>query len=378
LTTNQPNSGIEKSLRFVKGTLGVKCLYYHSLNHIFMKHLITCIVFFILISYSSFGQIGSTTDRQIFVPTTISGPAQKTLEMGRKSGFYKTAYPAPDDTAGWRKAWFEQETASAENIARLMRDPTVTIKDSTIAGIPVLDVKPKGWKENGKLIIFTHGGAYTLNSARSGLPHVVPFVKMSGYRVISINYTTAPFAKWDKVQAEVVDVFKALLSKGYKMKNMGIYGASAGGGLAVCTVLNLRDQGLGMPAAAVLWSPWADLTNEGDSPTTLEQQEPFLSYPNLLEPSAKAYANGLSLKDPRISPVYADFKKGFSPVLIQEGTKTIFLSTSIRLYQRLDEAGQKPVIDMYEGMVHVFQQLPIPEAEYAIGKTADFFRKYLK
>jgi len=85
-----------------------------------------------------------------------------------------------------------------------------------------------------------------------------------------------------------------------------------------------------------------------------------------------AVANRLNLKDPRISTVYADFKKGFSPTLIQEGTKTIFLSTSIRLYQRLDEAGQKPVIDMYEGMVHVFQQLPIHEAEYAIGKTADF------
>ena len=347
-----------------------------------MKYLITCLIFFIFISSTSVGQAGAGKeqihDRQIFVPTTISVPAQKVLEMGKQVGFYKKVVPSPDDTAGWRKLGQGNEAGAANSIAKMMQDTAVLIRDSTIAGIPVLDVKPRRWKENGKLIVFLHGGAYTLNSARTALTNVLPLVKLSGYRVISIDYTKAPFAKWDKMQAEVVDVFKALLSKGYKMKNMGIYGASAGGGLAACTVLNLRDKGLGMPAAAVLWSPWADLSNEGDSPVTLEQQDPILSYPNLLEPSAKAFANGLDLKDPRISPVYADFKKGFSPALIQEGTKCIFLSTSIRLYQRLDEAGQKSVIDMYEGMVHVFQQLPLPEANYAVGKTADFFRKYLK
>ena len=101
-------------------------------------------------------------------------------------------------------------------------------------------------------------------------------------------------------------------------------------------------------------------------------------YDGLLDRSAKAFAAGLDLKDPRVSPIYADFNRGFSPTLIQEGTKTIFLSTSIRFHQRLEKAGQKPVIDMYEGMVHVFQQLPIPEAEYAVKKTAEFFKQHLK
>ena len=81
-------------------------------------------------------------------------------------------------------------------------------------------------------------------------------------------------------------------------------------------MLNLRDNGLGMPAAVVFWGPWSDLTDEGDTAITLKDAEPILSYHNYLEQSARAYAAGLDLKDPRVSPQYADFTKGFPPTLI--------------------------------------------------------------
>jgi hypothetical protein len=113
----------------------------------------------------------------------------------------------------------------------------------------------------------------------------------------------------------VLDVFKALLAQGYRMKDIAIYGASAGGGLATSTVLNLRDCGMGMPAAVVLWSPWVD--------------------------------------------------------------KTIFLSGSARLYQKIGEAGQPAFFDIYEGMIHVFQQFPMPESDVAIRRSVEFMHKRL-
>ena len=100
--------------------------------------------------------------------------------------------------------------------------------------------------------------------------------------------------------------------------------------------------------------------------------DPILNYALMLSSSAQAYANGLRLDDPRVSPLYADLAKGMPPTLIQEGTRTIFLSTSVRLYRKLDESGQQVVIDMYEGMPHVFQDFPIAEACIAIRKSADF------
>jgi len=135
-------------------------------------------------------------------------------------------------------------------------------------------------------------------------------------------------------------VIKALLAEGYTMKDIALYGDSAGGGLVTSMVLNLRDRGMGMPAAVVLWSSWVDLSNDGDTRQTLEDADPFLTYDPSLKNCALAFADGLDLKDPRVSPLYADFSKGFLPALIQDGTKCIFLSTSVRLYQALEAAGQ--------------------------------------
>ena len=98
----------------------------------------------------------------------------------------------------------------------------------------------------------------------------------------------------------------------------------------------------------------------------------------MLENSALAFAGGLDLADPRVLPMYADFSKGFSPSLITDGTKCIFLSTSVRLYQVLEAARQETKLDVYEGMWHVFQQVPIPESKVAIKKSAAFINKHLR
>ena len=158
---------------------------------------------------------------------------------------------------------------------------------------------------------------------------------------VSLDYrTNPPGARWQEVTDQVVNVFKALNKQGYAMKNLAIYGDSAGGGLAAATVLKLRDAGLGMPAAVVLWSPWADITETGDTYVTLKSAEPNYLYERVLGPSADAYADPKDQKQPYVSPVYGNFKKGFPPTLIQGGTKEIFLSNFVRLYQALDNAGQ--------------------------------------
>ena len=201
--------------------------------------------------------------------------------------------------------------------------------------------------------------------------------RATGLRVISVDYTITPHAHWDKIQEQVISVFKALLAEGYTMDDIAIYGDSAGGGLAASTVLNLRDRGMGMPAAAVLWAPWVDIRLEGDTIHTLENHDPILSRP-IFEVGAEIFADGLDYTDPRVSPVFADFSKGFSPTLIQAGTKEMPLSNAVRLYQKLDAAGQDTTLDIYEGMWHVFQQNDVPEAEVALSKSAAFINKHLR
>ncbi len=201
--------------------------------------------------------------------------------------------------------------------------------------------------------------------------------RATSLRVISVDYTLTPHAHWDEIQKQAISVFEALLAEGYTMDDIAIYGDSAGGGLAASTVLNLRDRGMGMPAAAVLWSPFVDIRLEGDTIHTLEVHDPILAH-RTYEVSAPAYAGGLDYTDPRVSPMFADLSKGFSPTLIQAGTKEMPLSNAVRFYQALDLAGQDTTLDIYEGMWHIFQSSDIPEAEIAVRKSAAFINERLR
>jgi acetyl esterase/lipase len=305
----------------------------------------------------------------------MSPEATRFLQALNDADIRASRVPDPADRAAWRRL---QEQAAANNpraraAQAVLPELGVSVADALLGGVPVIDLHPPGWdKADQRLIIYVHGGAFTVNSAHSTIANAARLAATSGIRVISVDYTLAPEANWKIIQDEVLSVFKDLLKQGYRLTGMAIIGDSAGGNLALRTVLNLRDSGLGMPAAVVLWAPWADLTDEGDTAITLKEAEPILSYDNMLEPSARGYADGLDLKDPRVSPIYANFTKGFPPTLIQDSTRTIFLSTSVRLYRKLDAAGALPVLDLYEGMWHVFQADLVPEAEVAMAKSATF------
>jgi monoterpene epsilon-lactone hydrolase len=314
-----------------------------------------------------------------YVPTTISKKGQAALrKFSRAAG--DAALPAPNNLQGWKKAWAANERYFRTVSKRVENQYKLIIKERTLGGIPVLDIKPEGWQNNGKVLIYTHGGGYTMFSARSTLNSAGPVAHDTGMRIISVDYTLAPFAKFDQITDQVIAVIQGLQKEGYGLKDMAIYGDSAGGGLTAGSVLKMRDQGLGMPAAVVLWSPWADITETGDTYATLEAADPILYYPDNLKNCAAAYAPPAEQKNPYVSPVYADFNKGFPPTLIQGGTKEIFLSNMVRLYQALDQAGIPVRLDIYEGMWHVFQAYHwnLPESRLARKKMRDFFQLYLK
>lgn len=312
------------------------------------------------------------------LPDTISPQAKAVVEFLQSAGLKQLKAPAPDDVAGWKALHDAQERALEEPNRVVLDRLGATITEDTIGGVPVLDIRPRGWTDDGKVIVYIHGGGFTLFSARSmaGLAALVG--NAAGMRVISVDYTNPPAAKYDAVQGQVDAVLKGLAAKGTPLNRIAVFGDSAGGNLAIRAVLNLRDGGAGMPAAVLLFSPWVDLANSGDTAITLPEADPTLSYSGFLANSALAYAGGLDLRDPRVSPVHADFSKGFPPTLIQDGTRTILLSDSVRSYRALKATGQDASLDLYEGMWHVFQGAPAPEAEAALASAAAFLKKSLK
>lgn len=312
-----------------------------------------------------------------FAPETISSEAREVIGTFNFRELHP--WPEADDHTKWKEYWdFNEEEWSSYNDSVVdLFNPS--IKDTLIGGVPVIDIKPEGWVGNGKVLIYSHGGAYVLFSARSSLMGSVPVAHRLGIRVISVDYTNPPVAKSSEILNQIISVVQALLESGYDLSDIGMYGDSAGGALTAGSVLKMRDQGMGMPGALVLISPWADITNTGDTYETLKTADPILNYKNALGPASLAYAAEKDHRTPYVSPVYADFSQGFPPTLIQGGTKEIFMSNFIRLYQEMDQAGIEVKLDLYEGMWHVFQEInfDLPESIIAHKKMDQFFRKHL-
>jgi acetyl esterase/lipase len=314
------------------------------------------------------------------VADTVSPQARKYLEALPDPATVP-AWPAPSDRAGWKRTWAAAEAESEPRVRATLKRYRSTVEKRSVGGIPVLSIKPEGWKDSGKVLVHLHGGAYTLYSARSRLPGSVPAAHATGLLVISVDYTLAPAGKWQKVTDEVLAVLAGLRKEGRTLKDIALYGESAGGALAAGSVLKMRDKGLGMPAAVVLWSPWADITNRGDSAITMRGFDPLYRYEKHLKHAADAYAEAKDQKHPYVSPVYGDYSKGFPPTLIQGGTRELFLSHFVRLYRAIDGGGGTAILDLYDGMPHIFQTRPemvdAAETRAAMKKMAAFLKRHL-
>jgi epsilon-lactone hydrolase len=332
------------------------------------------------ISQNSSASTGSAqNETKIFIPTTISEQAQKILK-NLTMNIPSFSTPDPNDREGWTKLNQQLESMDIYGPQSIIDSYQSNVTYTKLGDVNVIDVKPQGWKDNGKILVYLHGGGYTFLSANSTLGAVMPVANSTGLRVISVDYTLAPFSKWNQTTAEVVSVIQALIKeKGYSLEDIAIYGDSAGGGLVAASVLKMRDVGIGIPAATVLWSPWTDVTLSGDSYYRLNSTDPFQPSTSLLNSMANAYANSSEQKNRYVSPVYGNFSKGFSPTLIQGGTSEFMLSDFVRLYQALDKVGIPVKLDIYEGMPHDFQIFlyNTPETNTALSKMTNFLHDYL-
>lgn len=322
--------------------------------------------------------VDSPSSPFVNVPETVSPEAQAFLRTLRDPAL-SPPFPEPSDIAAWSRIQAVVEADALPKAQVLVDRYAPTITERRIAGVSVLDVTPRKPQAGKGLAIYTHGGAHTFYSARSMLGRAALFADDTALLTISIDYTLAPHAKFQAITDQVVSVIRGVIDEGHDTGQLVIYGDSSGGGIAASSILKMRDLGVGLPAVAILVSPWTDITPAGDTEYTLRHAEANYLYERHSVKAAGAYADPADQKHPYASPVYGDYSKGFPPTLIQGGTKEILLSGFIRLYQAIDQAGGLAKLDLYEGMPHNFaSRIPdAPESLVARAKIASFIRRHL-
>lgn len=225
-----------------------------------------------------------------------------------------------------------------------------------------------------RVVLYLHGGGYVLGGLDSYRDICWRLSQLSGMRVLLIDYRLAPEHPFPAAVEDATACYGWLLAEGYEPESLGIAGDSAGGGLALATMMRLKELKLALPACAALMSPWVDLTNGGDSMASNRDADPMLSK-ETLEFMAHLYVDDENRRNPHASPLFGDLSE-FPPVLIQIGSTEILLSDAIRLADRIRAAGGDVVIDIWPRMPHVWQLFSqwIPESRKALHKLAQFLQ----
>lgn len=322
--------------------------------------------------------LGATApDQARPVPDSISPQARAMLQaMAEHGGGPPPAIPRTPAEWDARNQTMQAFVAQFDKPVLEALRPRVT--ELTLGGVPTLRIEPSAGARAAPVLLYVHGGAFTLFSARSTVAGAAQMATASGLAVYSIDYTLAPRGDWRTVTDQVVAAYRALLAQGVKPARIGIFGESAGGNIILASVLKLRDQGVPMPAALLAMSPATDLTGAGDTRATLSAADPVLT-PGDRDAGPDAYAPVADRRNPYVSPVYGDYRRGFPPTLIQVGTREWLLSDAVREYQAIDAAGGDVTLDVYEGMPHVFQNVlhGTLEAQRAYAKAAAFWARHL-
>ncbi|SAK40021.1 alpha/beta hydrolase domain-containing protein [Caballeronia pedi] len=221
-------------------------------------------------------------------------------------------------------------------------------------------------------ILYLHGGGYYFCSPRSHRAITFGLAVPANARVFSLDYRLAPEHRFPAALDDSVAAYRRLLEDGVPAQSIVIAGDSAGGGLALATLLAVRDARDPLPAAGVLFSPWTDLTCGGDSMRTNDGRDPMY-HASVFPRVAAQYLGTADARTPYASPLFGAFE-GLPPLLIQVGDTELLLDDSTRVAAQARAAGVRVELDIWRDVPHIFQIWApfMPEAREALARAATF------
>jgi acetyl esterase/lipase len=274
--------------------------------------------------------------------------------------------------------------SSVDDLRRLFRDAVsaqplpadVTVTAADLGGVPTAEITVDGI-EPRHVVLYFHGGVYVISDAFLAAGLASELARRTQAKAISVDYRLAPEHPYPAAVDDALAAYEALLDGGIAPSDIAFAGDSAGGGLAIATLVNARDRGLALPAAAYVMSPYVDLTLGGATMETKRDVDPLLNR-ELLEPRVADYAQGEDARVGLISPVFADLS-GLPPLIIQAGSHEVLLDDAVRLAGQAAAADVEVTLDITPRVPHVFQAYSamLDEAAVALDRAGQILSEHL-
>jgi monoterpene epsilon-lactone hydrolase len=281
----------------------------------------------------------------------------------------QSAFPADADVK-------EQRRLLRELISAQPLPAGVTVTAGALGGVPTAEITIDGI-ERRHVVLYFHAGVYVLGDAFQSAGLASEVGRRTRAKVISVDYRLAPEDPYPAAVDDALAAYEALLQGGTAASDIALAGESAGGGLAIATMVNARDHGLPLPAAAFVMSPYADLTLAGTTMQTKREVDPVLS-PDALRSRVPDYTAGQDAALGLISPIFADLS-GLPPLIIQAGSHEVLLDDAVRLAREAATADVEVTLDITPQVPHVFQAYHaiLDEATAALDRAGQLLSAHL-
>lgn len=267
----------------------------------------------------------------------------------------------------------EVRVHTAKMDARLgRRAAPIAMESVSIGGVPATWYGEPALSQRGTLL-YLHGGAWCLHLPSIYRRFATQLCQQTHMRVLLPEYRLAPEHPFPAGIDDCFAVYRWLIDQGYAERPFALAGDSAGGSLALVTMMRARDALLPMPDCAALLSPSTDLTMSAPSAKYNAKADPMFS-PAAQDLLPEVYCPGQDRQNPLLSPLFGNWN-GLPPLLFHAGSTEMLLDDSVRAHDRARQAGVEAEIEVWLDMPHVFHVFSwVPEAKAGVRAVADFIR----
>jgi epsilon-lactone hydrolase len=273
------------------------------------------------------------------------------------------------ETFACRYAWLPKALQAVESNPRIFSDEDQAMVELGVGKNMVRSIR--FW------VLHLHGGAYLLGFPALFRDFTWRIADAACARVLCIDYRLAPEHPFPAAVEDATAAYRWLIAHGAEPCNVAFVGDSSGGGLALASMMRLRDEGSPLPSAAVVLSPWTDLALTGQSLTEYRFSDPMVQV-ELMPRAVDLYLAGTDPRSPYASPLYGDLA-GLPPTLIHVGSDEALRDDAVRMAERLRAMGCEVELQAWPRMFHVWHMFAriLPEARAAIARIGAFLQARL-
>ena len=256
-------------------------------------------------------------------------------------------------------------------------------QEPTVPGVKLTKIKvgdvPCEWvmtpeADPNVRLLYLHGGGWVSGSGGNYLPLAAEISLAAKCAVLLPDYRLAPEHPFPAGLDDCVAAYEWLVANGPSgpgaAKATFVAGDSAGGNLTLATLLALKDRKLRLPAGGIPISPATDFTLTSEALKSV--YDPIISSRTMPE-FRDRYLPKTDPRDPLASPLFGDYR-GLPPLLIQLGEHEMLRDDAIRVAKKARADGVPVTLEIWPGMVHVFQIRGLPESREAIRRIGEFVR----